>query len=167
MLKKKKRKFKKSFKILVFVFSVFIIFLIYFFLNLNSKKSNQIIEIDTQNNLKEEKKTDTKKNILSSQEKINLFLINLKSLSKEINFQVSSTSLKDSDGLVKIFLKNTFNDSGYIYIDTMNDIENVWINFISAVLNNPLKENLINNFSNLEYIDLRFGSKIYYKFYKS
>lgn len=80
------------------------------------------------------------------------------------NLTYASSSEISSNGDMKIFLKNTHNDSGYLFVNTKNDASYVWITFVSAIAGEPLKSSLTNNLKNLNYIDLRFGNKIFYKF---
>ena len=44
--------------------------------------------------------------------------------------------------------------------------EYIWTTFISVIDAEPLKSKLKNDFKDLDYIDLRFSNKIFYKFKK-
>lgn len=44
------------------------------------------------------------------------------------------------------------------------DIKKTWLSLVSAVDTDPLKTSLEKNKEKLEYIDLRFGNKVFYKF---
>lgn len=44
------------------------------------------------------------------------------------------------------------------------DIDKVWSNLVSAIDTNPLKEDLEKNKDKLEYLDARFGNKVFFKF---
>ncbi len=65
---------------------------------------------------------------------------------------------------MKIFLKNENDNSSYIYINTNDKAEYVWITFVSAIDAEPLKTKLKNKLTKLDYIDLRFSNKVFYKF---
>ena len=69
-----------------------------------------------------------------------------------------------SNGDLKIFLKNTKDDAGYIFVNTKDDVEEVWSTFASVLIADPLKNLFINNLIDLNYIDLRFQNKVFYKF---
>ncbi len=51
-------------------------------------------------------------------------------------------------------------NSTYIKINTKNDIEKSWNNFISSYTKSAIKEKEL---SDLEYVDIRFKNKIFYK----
>ena len=44
------------------------------------------------------------------------------------------------------------------------DVKKIWLSLVSAVDTDPLKTSLEKNKEKLEYIDLRFGNKVFYKF---
>lgn len=147
---KKKRKFKKSFLIfLIIIFILVIAFLAYKTVNLNNfknyfqKKDKSEIVNERQN-----------KNILD------LFILRLVSQ----NLEFASSSIIEENGDQKIYIKDTKNDSGYIYVNTKDDPEFVWNTFASAILADPIKSKLEKELLNLEYIDLRFGNKVFFKF---
>lgn len=52
---------------------------------------------------------------------------------------------------------------GEIRANMTNDIDDVWNSFISAIAIEPLKAEFSNLSSNFEYLDLRFGNKVFYK----
>jgi hypothetical protein len=60
-------------------------------------------------------------------------------------------------------LDGTRENSGYIYVNSKEKGEFVWTTFVSAISALPLKEKIEKDLKNLEYIDLRFGNKIFYK----
>lgn len=174
--KKKKRKFKRGFKITLFIIFILIVGIIVF---LYLKKNN--FEIAKLNPFKKEKLATTTEimiepsvlsisadnsittddsNIVADDAFSKLFALRLPSQ----NLTYASSSEISSNGDMKIFLKNTHNDSGYLFVNTKNDASYVWITFVSAIAGEPLKSSLTNNLKNLNYIDLRFGNKIFYKF---
>jgi len=82
------------------------------------------------------------------------------------NLVFKSASEIDKDGDLKIFLEHSKDGAGYIYLNiNKNSPEEIWLNFISALASQDFKNLLEKNLQNLEYIDLRFGNKVFYKFY--
>lgn len=63
-------------------------------------------------------------------------------------------SLYDERGISKVIFSQTF------------DVEKVWSNLVSAVDTDPLKSKLIHEKNKLEYLDTRFGNKVFFKFTK-
>ena len=55
-------------------------------------------------------------------------------------------------------------DKSSVKLSSMVDIEKEWSNVISAIDTEPLKTLLDTKKSKLEYIDVRFGNKVFYKF---
>ncbi len=162
MRSRKKRKFKKGFKrFLLFLFLIIFIGIIFL---LNQKK---VIDL---NNIWENTKSifirenseniDNINNKTESTDFVNLFKNRLASR----GFIFASSSEISSNGDIKIFLMKDDFQSGYIYINTKDGAGYAWITFISAIDAEPLKTKLKNDFKNLEYIDLRFSNKIFYKF---
>ena len=162
MRSRKKRKFKKGFKrFLLFLFLIIFIGIIFL---LNQKK---VIDL---NNIWENTKSifirenseniDNINNKTESTDFVNLFKNRLASR----GFIFASSSEISSHGDIKIFLMKDDFQSGYIYINTKDGAGYAWITFISAIDAEPLKTKLKNDFKNLEYIDLRFSNKIFYKF---
>lgn len=82
--------------------------------------------------------------------------------SKRLEYASSSEISENGD--MKIYLKGTKNESGFIYVNTNDKAEYVWITFVSAIDKDPLKSRLLNELDNLEYFDLRFNNKVFYKF---
>lgn len=169
MAKRKKRKLKKGFKIFLWIFFIALVSASLFYLN--SKKIISFKEIP--NNVSSN--IDLIKNVFSKKTKKEEVTISPKSEnerfiaifrnrlpSKNLNFASSSPISENGD--MKIFLKDTENDSGYIFINTKNDPSYVWITFVSAVDAEPLKGELENKLKYLDYIDLRFSNKVFYKF---
>lgn len=162
MRNQKKRKFKRWFKNLIYLLCVFIIVSTIFFLqseklinlkNIYNESKSFIINIFKKNN--EVKSIPlTKSEIL-----INFFKDKLTSE----GYIFSHTEIDNNNNL-KLFLKNTYQDDGYLYLNIEEDPNTLWLNFLSAIKAEPLKTKLADNFSSLEYIDLRFDNKIFYKF---
>ncbi len=68
-------------------------------------------------------------------------------------------------GLVAFLFSSTFSDTQQkIIFSQENNIENIISNSISAITAEPLAGKLAKEFSQLEYIDLRYDNKVYYKF---
>lgn len=149
--KNKKRKFKKSF----YFFLLLIIFTILFFF-FKTKILHLVKILDF--NKKALQSTETK--VLEEKNILDLFILRLISQ----NLEYASSSEKSISGDQKIYLKNTKNDSGYIFINNFDNPEKVWITFASAISSDPLKTKLERDLKNLDYIDLRFDNKVFYKF---
>ena len=54
--------------------------------------------------------------------------------------------------------------NGEIKVNTNNNLDLTWNDYISAIEDKDLKEKLKNEINNLEYLDLRFINKLFYKF---
>lgn len=54
--------------------------------------------------------------------------------------------------------------SSFVVISGTADMKKVWSNIVSAVDTDPLKTKLTTSKEKLEYIDTRFGNKVFYKF---
>ncbi|MEZ0209196.1 MAG: hypothetical protein ACAH17_03425 [Candidatus Paceibacterota bacterium] len=67
----------------------------------------------------------------------------------------------DEYGDIKLYNEGR---KSYIAIASGSDETKVWSNILSAIDTDPLKKNLATNPSALEYIDARFGNKVFYKF---
>ncbi len=159
--KKKKRKLKPFIKV---IFVLFILIVIFFILY----KSNFISSAKTffQNSYTKIKNIIPHKdpNVSESSEDTNNDFVSVfkKRLpSQNVEF-ASSTLLANGD--LKIFLKNTKDDAGYIYVNTKDNVEEVWTTFASVAIADPVKNLLNTNLINLNYIDLRFKNKVFYKF---
>ncbi len=70
------------------------------------------------------------------------------------------------NGDIKIFLSNSDKTSSepYITFNINSDYQRVAENLETALNTEPLLSNFKNKYSSLQYIDLRFGNKVYYKF---
>lgn len=75
---------------------------------------------------------------------------------QEIN--ISSIDIVGPDALL-----HKEDSSFYIKISFRNDIEKTWNNFVSIYLDPIFKKDLQDNINNIEYIDLRFTNKVFYK----
>ncbi len=53
-----------------------------------------------------------------------------------------------------------------ILFDSSSDLQKVALDFGSAIYVDPLKNQIENDYAKLQYIDLRFDNKVYYKFFK-
>lgn len=90
-------------------------------------------------------------------------LRNLVDLSSKINsviFEVSKITI-DGYGDISLHAKNS---SSSILFSESSDIEKVWSNIVSAIDTDPLKSKLETGKERLEYLDTRFGNKVFYKF---
>ena len=63
-----------------------------------------------------------------------------------------------------IYLKNEIDSKSAIMFSATAEISKVWSNIVSDIDTEPLKSKLKNNKSNLEYLDTRFGNKVFYRF---
>jgi hypothetical protein len=54
--------------------------------------------------------------------------------------------------------------SSTIKFSSKEDIKKVWSNLVSAIDTEPLKSKLANSKNKLEYLDTRFGNKVFFKF---
>lgn len=93
----------------------------------------------------------------------NTKLNNLSLLINKINsviFRVSKIEI-DAYGDVAFY-----NESGLskVMFSGITDIDKVWSNLVSAIDTEPLKSKLLNSKDKLEYLDARFGNKVFYKF---
>lgn len=92
-------------------------------------------------------------------------LIDFKNVLATLGLKPVSLYIEGS-GDIKIFLSN-FNrtpTNPYIILKADADLKKVAENLETAISTEPLLSNLKNKYSSLEYIDLRFGNKVYYKF---
>ena len=77
--------------------------------------------------------------------------------------EILLTGNKEKNFLL-IFLKNTKDEAGYLYVNTKDNVEEVWTTFASVAIADPIKNLLNNDLLNLNYVDLRFKNKVFYKF---
>lgn len=92
-------------------------------------------------------------------------LINFKDSLIAMGFKPVSMYILDN-GNVKVFLSNLDKTQirPYLAFKVSSDFKNITENLEAALSTEPLKSNLKDKYSSLEYIDLRFGNKVYYKF---
>ncbi len=160
MKNRKRRKLKKSFKRFLFIFLLALIVLILYFLN-----KERVIDL---NNLWQDTKSifvknNNSENIVENTDNndfVSIFKTRLPS--KDLEFSSSSEILSNGD--MKLFLNNTKDNSGYIYVNINDKADYVWITFVSVIDVEPLKTKIKNDLENLDYIDLRFSNKVFYKF---
>jgi hypothetical protein len=90
-------------------------------------------------------------------------LLAISKLSEKIEailFKVKTVSI-DEYGDIKLYNEGKVS---YVAIASGTDESKVWSNLLSAIDTDPLKKNLETNLNRLEYIDVRFGNKVFYKF---
>ena len=82
-----------------------------------------------------------------------------------MGFKLVSLYILDN-GDIKIFLSNSDKTliGPYITLKADSDFQKVAENLQTALSTEPLQSNFKNKYSSLEYIDLRFGNKVVYKF---
>jgi len=70
------------------------------------------------------------------------------------------------DGNVEVFLSagNSSAVRPEIIFKSNSNFQNIAENLETALTADPLQSELKNKYSSLQYIDLRFGNKVYYKF---
>lgn len=68
------------------------------------------------------------------------------------------------DGEVMVFLSKGVTSNPKIIFKADADFQKVAENLQAALVTEPLQSNFKNKYSSLEYIDLRFGNKVYFKF---
>lgn len=56
------------------------------------------------------------------------------------------------------------NSSSSVVLSASSDVDKVWSNLLSAIDTEPLKSKLGANKNQMEYLDTRFGNKVFYKF---
>ncbi len=92
-------------------------------------------------------------------------LIALKNVLKEIDLSPIVIYIEEGENL-KIFLSRdqVLTNGPYVTIKKNSDFQKMAENLKAAIETDPLKSKFKNEYSKLEYIDLRFGNKVYYKF---
>ena len=90
------------------------------------------------------------------------FLYTLDEMSTQISriiFQVTSITVEGDDATF-------FNQSGSstVMILTTMDTKKVWSTIVSAIDTEPLRGKLVSNRDGLQYLDARYGNKVFYKF---
>jgi hypothetical protein len=87
----------------------------------------------------------------------------ISSLINKINSLVFLVKKIDIDSYGDISLFDGSGKSKIVFAGTQ-DTEKVWSNLLSAIDTDPLKEKLTTYKDKLEYLDARFGNKVFYKF---
>jgi cell division septal protein FtsQ len=93
-------------------------------------------------------------------------LISFKEVLEKIKIKPVSMYIMPKDDM-KIYLSSSqtdINNMPYLILKKDSNFEKMSENLQAALDTDPFKTNFINNYNNLEYIDLRFGNKVYYKF---
>lgn len=91
--------------------------------------------------------------------------IKFKEVLNKMNLKTAALFTKD-DGDVLMYLssKSILVNSPKIIFKKDADLDKIVENLQAALSTDPLKSGFNNNYENLEYIDLSFGNKVYYKF---
>lgn len=90
-------------------------------------------------------------------------LTNISKLITKINSVIFTVSKIDIDAYGDITLYDERGISKILFAGTEN-IDKVWSNLVSAIDTDPLKSKLTTNKEKLEYLDARFGNKVFFKF---
>ncbi|MBP9765874.1 MAG: hypothetical protein KBD12_01400 [Candidatus Pacebacteria bacterium] len=159
--KKSKRKLKTFFKVFLILFFISSISFSLYKLNIFPSTSEYIKKYYFNFKSFFIKKKEIKTNPGEKQE--NIFIDTFKAKLLNENLEYASSTIMDN-GDVKIFLKNTENDSGFIFVNLKDNIGEIWNTFDSVILVDPLKSLITKNLFDLNYIDLRFKNKVFYKF---
>ena len=77
---------------------------------------------------------------------------------------ISLSVLENKDAKISLTSANKSLKEPYIIFKINSDFQKIAENFETALDTEPLMSNFKNKYSSLEYIDLRFGDKVYYKF---
>lgn len=177
MAKRRKRKLKKGFRFLLWVIFLLLIVGGVFYLNqkqiinLNNiwtETNNQIVKIKNffQKDTKEKHISKNEDGFIQTEGVENDFVRIFRNRLPSKNLDFASSSEVYSNGDMKIFIQETKDSVGYLYINTNSDAEYVWITFVSAIDSDPLKTELRKKIKDLDYIDLRFSNKVFYKFHE-
>ncbi len=70
----------------------------------------------------------------------------------------------EEDGKIILSSKNLRSDNPIINFKTSSNFEEIAANLQTSLETEPLKGDFRKKYANLEYIDLRFGNKVYYRF---
>ncbi len=90
-------------------------------------------------------------------------LIDISKLITKINSVIFIVSKINIDSYGDITLYNESGVSRIIFAGDA-DVDKVWSNLVSAIDTDPLKSKLENSKDKLEYLDARFGNKVFFKF---
>lgn len=94
-------------------------------------------------------------------------LVSFKDAVEKMNLKPVVFNLEDkeaNEGGLYLFNSSQVPNAPKILFKLDSDYEKIEENLQSAITTEPLQTSLKNSLSNLNYIDLRFGNKIYYKF---
>lgn len=78
----------------------------------------------------------------------------------EVLFPIEYIDIDDYDD-IRLYDKNR---RSAIILRSESDMDKIWSNILSAIDTDPLKKKLSQSGERLEYIDTRFGNKVFYKF---
>ena len=90
-------------------------------------------------------------------------LVNISKLVSKIDSVIFKISKIEIDTYGDITLYDEHGISKIIFAGD-SDVDKVWSNLLSAIDTDPLKSKLENSKDKLEYLDARFGNKVFYKF---
>lgn len=90
-------------------------------------------------------------------------LISFRDNIEKLEIKTSSLSVKD-DGDIELYLANSSQNTPKIIFKTNSDFEKILGNLQAILATEPLQSDFKKKYSSLEYIDLRFGNKVYYRF---
>jgi hypothetical protein len=76
-------------------------------------------------------------------------------------FEIKSININEYND---IYLQGNLNNKSSIILSETSDVKKVWSNLVSAIDTEPLKSKLIKQKDKLEYLDTRFGNKVFYKY---
>ena len=93
-------------------------------------------------------------------------LLSLEKIIKEVSEVLFPIKSIDIDGYGDIRLYDDSRKSA-IVLESDSDMDKSWSNILSAIDTDPLKSKLTDKGEHLEYIDTRFGNKVFYKFTNS
>lgn len=165
-LKNKKRKLKPFVKVILFVLFFGIIFFVIYKSNFisSAKTFFQNSYTNVRNIFPHKKDTDSDSETSEASDNTDdSFLSTFKKRLPSQNIAFASSTLMPN-GDLKIFIKNTKDNAGYIYVNTKDNVEEVWTTFASILIADPVKNLLNTDLTNLNYVDLRFKNKVFYKF---
>lgn len=92
-------------------------------------------------------------------------LLQFRDIVKQMGISTSAYYIKN-DGSAELYITSStpFPDKQKIIFNPAEDISKLAENLQTALSTDPLKTDFKKKFSSFEYIDLRFGNKVYYKF---
>lgn len=90
-------------------------------------------------------------------------IVSYKETLQKVGLKISSFQIEDNQE-IKVFLSSAQKTGPMIIFKQTDDFEHVIENLQASLTTEPLLSNFKKKYSKLEYIDLRFGNKVYYKF---